>query len=181
MGFALKTISIPHYTYQDYKYWEGNWELISGIPHAMSPSPVWQHQDITGNIFFQLKSKLSECPSKCKALIELDWIVSEDTVVRPDISITCEAIEGKFLTNAPELIFEVLSPSTVLKDKNTKYELYQLNKVKYYILIDPENKTFEIFELNNDVYKKINDPIKKFEFHINNCNILFDFAPIWAD
>jgi Putative restriction endonuclease len=35
---------LPHYTYQEYKNWEGKWELIDGIPHAMSPAPNTRHQ-----------------------------------------------------------------------------------------------------------------------------------------
>jgi hypothetical protein len=43
MGFGLTFQDIPHYTYTDYKSWEGDWELIQGIPYAMSPAPNWKH------------------------------------------------------------------------------------------------------------------------------------------
>ncbi len=36
----------PHYTYDDYCQWEGRWELIEGMPYAMSPLPVPDHQDV---------------------------------------------------------------------------------------------------------------------------------------
>jgi len=50
----------PHYTYDDYKIWEGNWELIDGIAYTMAPSPIFEYQDISGNIHLELK--------KCKKL-----------------------------------------------------------------------------------------------------------------
>jgi hypothetical protein len=44
MAGAIKIL--PHYTYSDYEQWEGQWELIDGIPYAMSPLPVPKHQKI---------------------------------------------------------------------------------------------------------------------------------------
>lgn len=40
----------PHYTYDEYCLWEGRWELIEGMPYAMSPAPVPQHQTINANL-----------------------------------------------------------------------------------------------------------------------------------
>ncbi len=41
MNEALKLL--PHYTYDDYIHWEGQWEIIKGIPYAMSPAPIPAH------------------------------------------------------------------------------------------------------------------------------------------
>ncbi|MEJ7685326.1 MAG: hypothetical protein WKG06_47285 [Segetibacter sp.] len=41
---------LPHYTYNDWVNWKGQWELIEGIPYAMSPTPVPEHQRIGANI-----------------------------------------------------------------------------------------------------------------------------------
>jgi hypothetical protein len=38
--------AIEYYTYDDYLLWEGKWELIKGLPMAMTPSPIINHQDI---------------------------------------------------------------------------------------------------------------------------------------
>ena len=46
MAYALRKQDLPDYSYSDYVKWEGRWELISGIPYAMSPSPIFFHQDI---------------------------------------------------------------------------------------------------------------------------------------
>ena len=65
----------PHYTYDDYKIWKGNWELIDGIAYAMALSPIFEHQDISSKIsyeltdlqflhFFNKSLPLVECPVK---------------------------------------------------------------------------------------------------------------------
>ncbi|MEJ7621289.1 MAG: Uma2 family endonuclease, partial [Aquificaceae bacterium] len=74
----------PHYTVEDYLRWQGDWELIEGIPYAMaSPRPINQYLlnelgAFLRNVFLQ-----EEC-SICKVYVELDWYVSFDTVIRPD-------------------------------------------------------------------------------------------------
>src|SRR5690606_8258397 len=47
---ALEARDLPHYTFEDYERWEGRWELIYGIPYAMSPQPNLKHQRVSGNI-----------------------------------------------------------------------------------------------------------------------------------
>ncbi len=68
---AYKNEYLPNYTYDDYKQWEGDWELIYGVPYAMSPTPNITHQEINLNIGYELKSKLKACKN-CKALPEVD-------------------------------------------------------------------------------------------------------------
>ena len=46
-----------HYTYDDYKLWEGNWELINGIAVAMSPAPVRKHQGLAVEILYNLREQ----------------------------------------------------------------------------------------------------------------------------
>jgi Uma2 family endonuclease len=181
MGFALRKNQLPHYTYEDYKHWEGKWELICGIPYSMSPSPAWKHQRVNTNIISQFDQLFKKEKCKCMALMALDWIINDNTVVEPDISVTCKPIEGKFLTNTPEIIFEILSPSTTLKDKNIKFNIYQSEGVTYYIMVNPTSKSYEIFHLTKGKYIKESSIKKSFEFKLKNCNIPFDFNTIWAD
>ncbi len=150
MSFNLTIQDYPHYTYKDYELWEGDWELIRGIPYAMAPAPVWQHQSFGSDFIYQVKQLLTDKNTcDCKVLYESDWIVREDTVVRPDVMIVCEPIQGNHVTNPPSLILEILSPSTVLKDRNTKFNLYQAYGVRYYLLADIGKKQVEIFQLND--------------------------------
>ena len=178
--FAFKEKHLPHYTYPDYVLWEGNWELINGVPYAMSPMPSWRHQSLNGNIFAELKDHLKQC-GNCKANIPVDWKISEDTVLQPDVVVVCKPFEeGIFLSKTPEIIFEILSPSTASKDQNLKYELYEKAGVKYYIIVNPNKNTAQVFVLNADIYKEAGTYTSgKFHFEITGCAFDFDFTGIW--
>src|SRR5664279_4275784 len=58
---TTKMEDLPHYTYDDYVQWEGRWELIYGVAHAMSPSPGISHQSISQHIASQLDRALENC------------------------------------------------------------------------------------------------------------------------
>ncbi|HEO64709.1 MAG TPA: Uma2 family endonuclease, partial [Spirochaetes bacterium] len=74
----IKLEDLPHYVYEDYERWEGRWELVHGIPYAMSPSPIFHHQAVSDNIIQELRSVLKKC-KLCRAVSALDWIIAEDT------------------------------------------------------------------------------------------------------
>ena len=113
---------LPHYTYDDYLLWEGKWEIIGGIPHAMTPAPGIEYQQISQNIAHDLADALVDC-KRCQALLPVGWKISEDTVVQPDNLVVCYPPEGKYLTKAPTVVFEILSKSTAQKDRKTKYDI----------------------------------------------------------
>ncbi len=77
MGFELTIQDIPQYTYKDYELWEGDWELIKGIPYAMSPAPNWRHQDFGGDFVTLFKTALNKNKKGClcTVLYQCDWIV----------------------------------------------------------------------------------------------------------
>lgn len=73
----LKTEFRPNYKFEDYLQWEGNWELIDGVPYVMSPSPTKKHQLVSANIAIQLNELLKDC-SECQAFIALGWRVNDE-------------------------------------------------------------------------------------------------------
>jgi len=108
---------LPHYTYEDYKHWEGRWELIQGIPFAMSPQPSFQHQRVSQRIAYELERALEGC-TRCRAVLPVDWKIAEDTIVQPDNMLVCrEVTNPSYLEKPPVLVFEVLSASTEQKDR----------------------------------------------------------------
>jgi Uma2 family endonuclease len=177
MSLALKYP--PRYTIKDYLRWEGDWELIEGIPYALA-SPSFKHQRIVGKIFRYLDEALEkECPN-CVAGIDTDYIVSEDTVLRPDVFITCEKVEDKLL-KPPKVIFEVISPSTREKDEKLKKELYEREGVLYLVLVYPDLKKARIYKLTERGYKKVFDAVRdKFTFELNGCKVELDFSKVWV-
>jgi len=112
MGALRKEDYLPDYTYDDYKLWEGQWELINGIPYAMSPAPMIEHQKISGKIFSELQPSLNNC-EYCTNILACDWKIDDQTVVQPDNLVIChELLNPAYIQKAPKLIFEILSEST---------------------------------------------------------------------
>ena len=177
----LTVDELPHYSYEDYNRWEGDWELIEGIPYAMTPSPILKHQRISQKIARYLDEALDGCPH-CQALLALDWIISDDTVVQPDNLVICHQQEGDFLTRAPVLIFEILSPSTSKKDRITKFRLYEQEGVLLYCIVDPDRDVVKIYRLEQGSYIKVVDVSNEtHELDLGECSIEFNFSKIWSD
>jgi len=180
---ALKLEDLPHYTYDDYKNWEGNdWEIIYGQAYCMSPAPMIEHQSVSSKIARYLEEALEDC-NKCQALLPVDWKIAEDTVVQPDNSVICHKPQNEaYITKAPKIIFEILSKSTEKKDKGLKYNLYEQEGVAYYIIVDTKEKIAKVYELKEGRYIKMCDASdESITFNIKECNkiINFNFAKIW--
>ena len=152
MNAAVKIL--PHYTYEDYCNWEGRWELIDGIPFAMSPAPIPRHQMIGGNVIYELKKAIKKSGCKhCKVYEFIDVKIAEDTIIQPDVSVVCKPITKNFLDFPATLVVEILSPATAIKDRNSKFFLYQKMGIKYFLIIDIDNTSIEIYTLENQQYK----------------------------
>ena len=176
----IRLSDLPHYTYDEYCHWQGEWEIIYGIAYAMTPAPIIQHQKISQKIAQQLGNLLEECPN-CTALLPIDWKISDDTIVQPDNLIICHPASGSYLTKAPLMIFEILSKSTASKDKGIKFELYQNEGVKYYIIVDPGDKIAKVYDLVNGKYIKRLDANNETEsFSLKDCVINFSFSNIFT-
>ncbi len=150
------------YTYRDYCSWpdEERWEIIEGVPVAMSPAPGRSHQEVSGNIYFQLRKALLEKLSEsgpCKifaAPFDVRLPESDEaddhvtTVVQPDISIICDPsrLDDRGCRGAPDLIMEILSPSTAAQDLGTKKELYEKHGVREYWIVQPREKIVIVYK-----------------------------------
>lgn len=145
-------------TISEINEWDGSWELIDGTPYNMIPAPSTQHQRVVGELFFALRSHFGN--SGCSVFVtsyDVQVDVADDyTIVQPDISVFCNKnqIGEKRATGAPNLIVEVLSPSTALKDRNNKFNLYERTGVMEYWLVDSHNKTIEVYALSEGGYRK---------------------------
>ncbi|MEW6238810.1 MAG: Uma2 family endonuclease [Candidatus Omnitrophota bacterium] len=141
------------FTYRDYCAWpdEERWELIDGFPYDMTPAPFINHQILVGNFLFIISNALKNKP--CKVLpAPLDVVLSEWDVVQPDVLVVCDKkkITEKNIQGAPDLVIEILSPSTAKKDRWEKKNLYEKFGVREYLLADPDGKFVERFCLGED-------------------------------
>jgi Uma2 family endonuclease len=179
---ALRLEDLPHYTYEEYCKWEDNWELIYGVAYAVAPAPIIEHQSISNKIAWQLHDVLKEC-TECQALLPVDWKIAKDTIVQPDNSVICHTpMHEAYITKAPAIIFEILSPSTAKKDKTLKYNLYEEEGVKYYIIVDPSEEMAKVYRLHEGRYIKLLDASDEVvEFNLEACSqsLTFDFQKIW--
>jgi Uma2 family endonuclease len=148
------------YTYADYLTWrfEQMVEIIKGRLFILSPAPASRHQLISGKLIGQVFPYFSmhECNvyhapfdvRLVKGKIDDKDII---TVVQPDICVICDAskIDEKGCLGSPDLIIEILSPSTAKKDFNEKYNLYQENGVKEYWIVNPDANCMHQYLLND--------------------------------
>jgi Uma2 family endonuclease len=141
------------YTYQDYLTWDDGerWEIIEGIPYNMSPAPRRTHQDVSMNLSGLLKNALRG--KKCiPYAAPTDVILNDENVVQPDVFVVCDPnkLTEKGIFGAPDVIFEILSPSSTQKDRWIKKRLYERFGVKEYIIIDIDAQYAECFLLQED-------------------------------
>ena len=151
------------YTYADYLSWmdEVRRELIEGfIKLIQAPRDIHVEvcYNITGNLWSILKKNNGRCkvrPAPFDVRFPKNGETANDkiyTVVQPDISVVCDLskLDEFGCLGAPDMIVEVLSPSTAKKDWNDKFVLYEEHGVKEYWLVHPKDKAVTVFLLLDD-------------------------------
>jgi Uma2 family endonuclease len=147
------------YTYADYLTWSDDerWELIDGVAYHMTPAPSPEHQDISRELLTEFNNYLrgKTCkvyPAPFDVRLFPNEKKDDNDVVQPDLTIVCnpDFITKLGCEGVPELVIEILSPSTAKKDKGEKKRLYQRAGVKEYWIVDPLYKTVEVFVLDEN-------------------------------
>lgn len=151
------------YTFADYLEWdgEGRIELLNGEPVMMAP-PSTMHQLIVAELLKQLavyldgkKCKVIPAPFAVRLFEEKDDAPERvRTVVQPDLSVICntDRLDKRGYKGAPDLVIEILSPSTAVYDRLVKFNLYQRAGVQEYWIVSPEEGTVQTFLLSEDGY-----------------------------
>lgn len=141
------------YTYQEYQQdlADERMEIIDGTVYDMSPSPTVKHQKIVGH-FFGIAWEYFRGKECTPFIAPMDVVLDDINVVEPDVFVVCDRskITEANIKGAPDLIIEVLSPSTSLKDRREKKWLYGQHGVKEYIIVSPMDETAERFFLKSD-------------------------------
>ncbi|MGB9840933.1 Uma2 family endonuclease [Thermovenabulum sp.] len=149
------------YTYADYIKWPENQriELIDGKVYLMT-SPSRIHQKTLGKIFYQFANYLKD--KSCEVYMAPFDVRFPDkneenekdikNVVQPDMIVVCDEakLDEKGCKGAPDLVVEIVSPSTAQKDKLHKFNLYEKHGVKEYWIVEPENKILNVFTLQEN-------------------------------
>ncbi|PHS41739.1 MAG: hypothetical protein COB07_01465 [Sulfurovum sp.] len=170
---------LKHYTYKDYTLWEGRWELYEGFPVAMSPAPMIVHQAIAYAISREIGNSIEGC-KQCMVLGEADYKLADDTIFRPDVVLICDEPHDAYITKAPEIIVEIISPSTAKNDEGYKFQKYETEKVMYYIIVYPDELYAKVYKLKDGKYDKQGDFSKEsYDFEETLCKASVDFEKVF--
>lgn len=173
---------LPTYTIGDWALWEGQWELIKGVPWAMTPAPRRSHQRISFSLARLLDDGLQGC-GRCEVCLTINYRIDPNTVLQPDLCIVCDNGEDfTYLEEAPNLVVEILSPSTATKDLNIKADLYAEQGIPYYLIVHPDEEWVRVLTLEgNDWVVAMQTRDESFSFQFDECSVEIDFSRIWED
>jgi Uma2 family endonuclease len=134
-----------------YKY-----DMIDGVL-VMSPSAFFEHNDVLSEIISLLRVFLKQNEAG-KAVVETDiYLPDGDDVLRPDITVILKEnfgiIKGH-IHGVPDIVVEILSESTRMRDLGIKADRYLKNGIKEYWIVDPDKKSIELWQNQKDHWKK---------------------------
>ena len=183
------------FTYTDYATWseDKRFEIICGKAHSMAPAPSERHQGVSGELYYGFKHYL--VGKKCKVYFspfdvafpeEGETFETSTNVVQPDIVIICDKnkIIDKGCSGPPDLIVEVLSPSTAPNDMKDKRRLYQRFLVKEYWIVDPIHKIVQVYKLDEEgkySFPEIYSECDKIKVGIFNNELEIDLSVVLAE
>ncbi len=128
-------------------------ELLNGQIVNMSPRPTVNHNRVTGNIYRIFGNFLTR--KTCTVFVDgVDVFLTEKDRVIPDVMIVSnkDIVKKNGIYGSPDLMVEVLSPSTAKNDKGYKKQLYERCGIKEYWIVDPENRSIEVYWLKDGQY-----------------------------
>jgi len=183
------------YTYADYMTWWDDQarELINGFIHIMSPAPRLAHARVNTKIMLNLGSIIMRNKGNCEVFTApFDVRLPKngetednkiDTVVQPDICVVCDLskLDDRGCCGAPDMIVEILSPSTLKKDITDKFNLYESSGVKEYWIVHPNDRVIQVYLMQED--EKYNEgtvyewagqvPVSIFNNHLIDLDDIF--------
>jgi Uma2 family endonuclease len=132
-----------------------HYQLLDG-ELILAPSPTDRHQAIVGNIYFFLRQFVNDAHAGRIRVAPLDVVLAEHDVAQPDILFVSNErrsiITAANIQGAPDLLVEILSPSTQRRDRGYKQDLYARHGVGEYWLVDPEAETVEVLTLTGEEF-----------------------------
>jgi Uma2 family endonuclease len=149
-------------TYEDYAQLPEDGkrhELIDG-EHYVTPTPIWKHQAISGNLFGAIWSYLQEHPVGRIVAAPFDVIFSDFDVVEPDLlfistSRLAEIETSPWVKGAPDLVVEIGSPATRKRDETIKRRLYERFGVNEYWIVDPELDVIKVLRRTGERLERV--------------------------
>lgn len=149
------------YTLEDYYALpdEQRAELIDGVLYDMA-SPSTVHQELIGILHLQMAGYVRDRKGFCKVMVspfDVQLDMDNRTMVQPDLLVICDRskIRRNCCFGAPDMVIEILSPSTRRKDLILKTQKYNTAGVREYWILDPDNRQVIVYDFDHDRYPVI--------------------------
>ena len=163
MSLSLREIEIPQkeiYTYADYALLpEGAPYQLIGGKLIMTPAPATYHQAVSMRLGVKMANFVAEKDGGMVFFAPVDVYLGEKETYQPDIIFIAQArlhiIEPARVSGAPDLVVEILSPSTAYYDLKDKFKAYAKYGVKEYWIVDPHEKSVEVYEGKEGRFEQI--------------------------
>ena len=125
----------------------------------MSPAPEIAHQGIIEQINHYLYERIFLTNRGLVLTSPVDVMLSSQKVVQPDILVLLEnhldRLKEKYVEGAPDLVVEVISPSSITYDRLVKHNLYEQEGIPEYWLVNPLEQSIEAFVLEMSKYRSL--------------------------
>jgi Uma2 family endonuclease len=156
-------------------------EIIDG-DHYVNPAPNTGHQRFSSRIQYQLHDQIEETGRGAVFTAPTDVQLTEHDIVQPDLIIVMEErrliITPAKIKGAPNLIIEILSPSTEANDRFLKRDIYERANVPEYWIVDPDEHVVEQFVMQNGKYELAGSHGKKVTVATID-NVTIDLTKVW--
>jgi Uma2 family endonuclease len=154
----MGTEVIPKLTFEQFRELPNDgkrYELVHGEVHV-TPAPATRHQAVVQNLSLSLGSQVIKNRLGEVWTAPLDVRLSADTALQPDLIFISNAragiIQEDWIAGSPDVVVEVLSPSTAAHDRATKLPIYAEARVTEVWFIDPTAKIVEVLKLQGKKY-----------------------------
>jgi Uma2 family endonuclease len=171
-------------TYRDYLRFPDDrcrHEIVDG-EHLVSPAPELYHQRLSKHLLMQLYAKIEETGlgEIYQALTTLH--LSRTDIVQPDLMVILsdhkEIITRMKVKGIPDLVIEILSPSSSKTDRGCKKERYERAGVPEYWVVDPDAHAVEQYVLENDTYMLAATETERITFR-GLRGVTVDLGKVW--
>lgn len=123
-------------------------EILDGV-HVVSPAPRMRHQEVLGNVFYLLQHHVRDRGGGKVFVAPFDVLLSEFDVLQPDLLFLSDRrlrlLDELNCKGSPDLVVEVLSPSTRRRDQVDKRARYEAHEVREYWIVDPEAEALRVY------------------------------------
>lgn len=161
--FPQEQLKMTAEAYRDLPESPHKTELINGElivykgAESMSPAPKDTHQRAFTSLFLGLGNLIQDLGGELRGA-PTDVYLDSANAVQPDIfwvspdNTNCVLKDDGYWYGAPDLVIEILSPATAVRDKTDKYALYERHGVKTYWIVDTFHMTIDVYVLENDIF-----------------------------